>query len=212
MSPLLWALLLACGAQAPVQVQSDPQPIQAIERFATIDCSPSSSDPQRAWCPVVAAGNGGRFSPPADLLIRVGISVPLDPHADLTTTLLEETSIRALFVGPAGAKAIDLPAQSDEDRLGIMSLMMGVAVSLKGINKPGAPIVGPKPLIEELHHRAIDLHPLRYDTQGATFIQSGTAVLRKVQGTPWGAVWVLIESGPSQDRVSIFPDRTVIGE
>ena len=203
---LVGGLSLACsGAATPVAVAPPTGPFADMaHQFGTIDCSDSSQDPDRAWCPVTKAGRGP-FKPSPTTLVRLGLTLAVLPGQDPKTAMEGSTTLSALYIGSSGAKIVDIKPTSDDERQALIAVVMSISATLKGVQPSG--VLAKHELASYLRGDRSDLHALTVDADGASFDgMANRAIVEHLDGLPCGAAWVVLETSPDRSLVSVFPD------
>ncbi|MEO8801550.1 MAG: hypothetical protein ABI551_26910 [Polyangiaceae bacterium] len=122
------------GTHAPASRSIDAQ------LAAAVDCTPSSKDPLRAWCPATHLSSSG-FSFPTAPTTYVGISVAVKTGTPLRSALLDDVTVTALALGNGRVRVTSIKPDNASEKKALASTAMAVAAALKGMS-PGNIAVG----------------------------------------------------------------------
>ena len=198
-------LTLACGGGGSADLGTDPAVSAVAARFASVDCAVGSTDLDRSWCPVQSAGHGP-FVPPEATQIRMGLTLSLRPGEEPKDVILDRTTVSALFIGGGGAKILDVRPSNDQEQQDLVTTVFSIAEILKGMHGT-TQVAVTGDLQSYLQGQGTDLHPLTADEHGASISGAPNPTdIERIEGQPWGAAYVVVETAPDGVFVSVFPD------
>lgn len=186
--------LLAWGAGAASELP---------KRFSQdIQCEAGKRDVNRHWCAVTRIGKDD-FALPKETTTYLGLSVPLKPGDPVRASVLGRTSVSALHLGPGGARLTSLKASNPQEEQEMLPVLIAIGVTLKGESK--APIAVSSGLWGFLKgEQGKPGYPLKPDKTSADYTGKLPSTLYRVN-TQSGAVYVVVETAPDGNFVSVFP-------
>ncbi len=130
----------------PATVASSTTPLLVYDDLKeALDCSPSSTDPLRAWCPVTLWSGAG-FAFPSAPTTYVGITIAVKTGTSARTAILNDATVCALSVGSGHIRLTTITPDNDNEKKTLATTAVAIADVLrdgtKGSIHVGADLAG----------------------------------------------------------------------
>lgn len=196
---LLCSALLLFPLAAP-RAETGPE---LPARFAQeLRCEAGQRDLNRHWCAVTRIGKD-ELAVPKQTTTYLGLTVPLKPGDAIKRTVLERTSVVALHLGPTSARLTSLKASNPQEEKEMLPVLVAIGLALKGESQAPIPVsAGLWGFLKSEQQQPG--YRLKTTKTSAEYAGKLPSTIYRVN-TAAGAVYVVVETAPDGQFVSVFP-------
>ncbi len=200
------SVFFVCAFTLPVfaQTPQDKSDVLAKKYGTELDCSATSQDPIRSWCPV-ALLNQFPFKTVTAPKSLIGLSMRLKDTDSVKEKTMTTTALAILHLTPTTVRLTDLTPSNEGEKQELLKVAFDLATILKGIDKSGQLKVSSGLLSFVQSESKKAGHAFAAQKNSVSYAATLPSGLYYVEDPRVGPVYIAIEVASDGTVVNIFP-------